>query len=200
MRLARRLLAWSRDLVSHLLAPLHAGHGEHAGTLSPAARGIVYQLEQGLGTIETAPAAAQLRDLRAEDRAALRKLGVRVGRHVVFVPALLGADAIAARVALCNAQLPAGRGLAAPRPGAPSLATDEDLPPAIYASIGYPAFGARAIRADLVDGIAARLSGGARAGDIASRLGCRAAAIPSVREALVSGRNPRAADRDRRYG
>jgi hypothetical protein len=119
---------------------------------------------------------------------------------VVFVPALLGADAIAARVALCNAQLPAGRGLAAPRPGAPSLATDEDLPPAIYASIGYPAFGARAIRADLVDGIAARLSGGARPGDIASRLGCRAAAIPSVREALVSGRNPRAADRDRRYG
>jgi ATP-dependent RNA helicase SUPV3L1/SUV3 len=200
MRLARRLLAWSRDLVSHLLAPLHAGHGEHAGTLSPAARGIVYQLEQGLGTIETALAAAQLRELGAEDRAALRKQGVRVGRHVVFVPALLGVDAIAARVALCNAQLGPGRGLAAPRPGAPSLATDEDLPPAIYSSIGYPAFGARAIRADLVDGIAARLSAGARPGDIASRLGCRAAAIPSVRDALAGGRDPRASDRDRRYG
>jgi len=200
LRLARRLLAWSRDLVSHLLAPLRAGHGEHAGTLSPAARGIVYQLEQGLGTIETAPAAAQLRELGAEDRATLRKQGVRVGRHVVFVPALLRVDAIAARVALCNAQLGPGRGLAAPRPGAPSLATDEDLPPAIYSSIGYPAFGARAIRADLVDGIAARMASGARAGDIASRLGCRAAAIPSVREALAGGRDPRAADRDRRYG
>ncbi len=199
LRLGRRLLAWSHDLVSHLLAPLRAGDHGHSGTVSPAVRGIVYQLEQGLGTIETAPAAAQLRELGAEDRAALRKLGVRVGRHVVFVPALLGADAVAARVALCNAQLGPGRGpgrgLAIPRPGAASLATDEDLPPAIYTSIGYPAFGARAIRADLVDGIAARLSGGARDGDIASRLGCRAAAVASVREALAGGRAPRGGTR-----
>ena len=201
LRLGRRLLAWSRDLVSHLLAPLRAGHGTNAATLSPSARGIVYQLEQCLGTIETAPAAAQLRALDSEDRAALRKLGVRVGRYVVFVPALLGADAIAARIALCNAQLGPGRGLAAPRPGAPSLATDEDLPPAIYTSIGYPAFGARAIRADLVDGIAARIAGGARPGDIASRLGCRAAAVASVRDALARGNHPSAGvDRDRRYG
>ena len=205
LRLGRRLLAWSRDLVSHLLAPLHAGSGAQAEPLSPAARGIVYQLEQGLGTIEAAAAAAQLRELGSEDRAALRKRGVRVGRHVVFVPALLGADAIAARVALCNAQLGARRGIAAPRPGAASLATDEDVPPAIYASVGYPAYGERAIRADLVDGIAARLSGGARAGDIASRLGCRVGAVTSVREALAArgepGRGaPGAADRDRRYG
>jgi len=203
LRLGRRLLAWSRDLVSHLLAPLRAGDavdgGVALGALSPAARGIIYQLEQGLGTIETATAAAQLRALDSEDRAALRKLGVRVGRHVVFVPALLGKDAIAARVALCNAQVGPGRGLAAPRPGAPSLATDADLPPAIYASVGYPAFGARAIRADLVDGIAARLLGGARPADLASRLGCRVAAVASVRDALARGSHP-GADRDRRYG
>ena len=205
LRLGRRLLAWSRDMVSQLLAPLHAGAGAQAEPLSPAARGIVYQLEQGLGTIEAAAAAAQLRELGSEDRAALRKRGVRVGRHVVFVPALLGADAIAARVALCNAQLGAGRGIAAPRPGAPSLEIDEDVPRAIYASVGYPAYGARAIRADLVDGIAARVAGGARAGDIASRLGCRVASVASVREALAArgepGREARAAaDRNRRYG
>ena len=203
LRLGRRLLAWSRDVVSHLLAPLHAGQGApsspSSSPLSPAARGIIYQLEQGLGTIETAPAAVQLRELGSEDRAALRKLGVRVGRHVVFVPALLAADAIAARVALCNAQLGVGRALAAPRPGAPSLATDADLPSAIYTSIGYPVFGARAIRADLVDGIAARLFGGARAADVASRLGCRVAAVASVREALAGGARP-TSDRDRSYG
>ena len=49
LRLARRLLAWSRDLVSHLLAPLHAGTGEHAGALSPAARGIALPAGAGAG-------------------------------------------------------------------------------------------------------------------------------------------------------
>ncbi len=184
LRLGRRLLAWTRDLVSQLLAPLRAaGDG-----LSGAARGIVYQLEQGLGTIPAAAAAGQLHALASEDRAALRDRGIRVGRHVLFVPGLLAANAIAARVALCNAQLGPGSPLQPPRPGAPSVAIEPELPPAIYASIGYPAFGARAIRADLVDGIAARLQGGARLPDIASRLGCRIAGVASVRDALASAR------------
>ena len=189
LRLGRRLLAWTRDLVSGLLAPLRAGGGD----LSAAARGLLYQLEQGLGTIPARDAAAQLQSLAGNDRAALRRLGVRVGRHVVFVPALLSADAIAARVALCNAHLAPGRSAALakpidlPRPGATSLRTDPDIPPPSYAAIGYPVFGARAIRADLADGVADRLRAGARPPDIASRLGCRVSEIASVRDAFLDG-------------
>jgi len=187
LRLARRLLAWTRDLVSGLLAPLL---GASAADLSAAARGLIYQLQQGLGTIPALEAAPQLQSLTSDDRTALRRIGVRVGRHVVFVPALLSADAIAARVALANAHIAPGRAPARlidlPRPGTASLRVDPDLPAPSYAAIGYPAFGARAIRADLADGIAARLRGGARPPDIASRLGCRVAEIASVRKALLS--------------
>ncbi|HXI56192.1 MAG TPA: helicase-related protein, partial [Polyangia bacterium] len=44
LRLGRRLLAFARDLVAELLAPLPAADE----TLEPAARGIVYQLHQNL--------------------------------------------------------------------------------------------------------------------------------------------------------
>jgi ATP-dependent RNA helicase SUPV3L1/SUV3 len=181
LRLTRRLLAWTRDLVAALLAPLRAT----GPALSAATRGILYQLEQGLGTIPAHAAAPQLRALDSESRAALRQLGVRVGRHVVFVPRLLVADAVSARVALCNAQLGPGAPLESPRPGAASLRALPQLPAPSYASIGYPVFGARAIRADLVDGIGARLLGGARVTDIASRLGCRVADVASVRATFL---------------
>ena len=81
------------------------------------------------------------------------------------------------------------------------MATDPELPAGFYASIGYPCFGARAIRADLVDGIAARLLAGAHPADIASRLGCRIAAVGAVRDAFTGPRGdaPRGPD-DRRDG
>ena len=182
-----------------LLAPLHAGHGEHAGTLSPAARGIIYQLEQGLGTMRRAGSGAAARARRRGPRRA-RKQGVRVGRHVVFVPALLRVDAIAARVALCNAQLGPGRGLAAR--GRAAVAGHRRGSVALESIPRSATRRSARARSAPISSTAwpARLSAGARPGDIASRLGCRAAAIPSVRDALTGGRDPRASDRARRYG
>src|SRR6185503_7741586 len=46
-RVQRRLVAWTRDLVGTLLAPLRR---RPPRSLSAAVRGLVYQLEQGLGT------------------------------------------------------------------------------------------------------------------------------------------------------
>ena len=60
LRLHRRLVAWTRDWVAQLLAPLR---DERLASLGPAARGLVYQLEQGLGTVLVASAREQVREL-----------------------------------------------------------------------------------------------------------------------------------------
>jgi ATP-dependent RNA helicase SUPV3L1/SUV3 len=182
LRLGRRLLAWTRDLVAELMAPLRPRSPE---ALSAAARGLLYQLEQSLGTVPARDARAQIRALTDEDRRALRRLRVRVGRHVVFVPPLLEPPALRARLALCNALLGPGARLPPPPPGAVSLRPEPAAPPEVYAAIGYPVFGARAIRADMVDGISARLFGGAAPADVAGRLGCGVADVASVRAAFV---------------
>ena len=57
-RILRRLRAWSRDFVDDVLGPLR---DPRTAALSPAARGLAYQLEQGLTTIGTAQARDQLR-------------------------------------------------------------------------------------------------------------------------------------------
>ena len=189
MRLGRRLVAWTRDLVAELLAPLHRAS---PGKLSAAARGVLYQLEQGLGTIPAASARAQLDGLGPADRTGLRACGVRVGRHVVFVPVLLAPAAVATRVALCNAYMPipdvgAPPRLTAPEPSLVSLPVDPRVPEPAYAAIGFPAYGARAVRANQVDAIAARVFEGARDAELASRLGCTVAELPSVRAAFAAG-------------
>jgi ATP-dependent RNA helicase SUPV3L1/SUV3 len=191
LRLGRRLLAWTRDLVAELVTPLRSARD--GAELSPAARGLLYQLEQSLGTVSARDAIEQLRALDPASRARLGRLGVRLGEHVVYVPALLNPGAIQTRAALCNAYLtgtlPGPRSarvrIEPPRPGAVSLRVAPAVPTPAYAAIGYPVFGSRAIRADLVDAVGARLRGRARAQDVASRLGCPSTEVESVRAAFA---------------
>jgi len=189
LRLGRRLLAWARDLVAELVAPLRSARDEPE--LSPAARGLLYQLEQSLGTVSARDALEQLEALDPAMRTRLGRLGVRLGQHVVYVPALLAPGVIRTRAALCNAYLGGNAGprrervrIEAPRPGAVSLRVEPAVPVPAYAAIGYPVFGARAIRADQVDAVGARLRGHARAHDVASRLGCPPTEVESVRAAF----------------
>lgn len=201
LRLHRRLLAWTRDLVGGLLALLDpaatadrhssdhlAARTSAAVPLSPAARGLLYQLEQSLGAIPARGASEQLVALTSTDRQALRRRGVRVGRHVVFVPALGRPEAMRARVALANAFFAPSVRVTVPAPSAVSLPVTRENPDQLYAAVGYPAFGARAIRADFVDSVGTRLLGGAPANDVASRLGCSTDEIPAVRRAFAHRR------------
>lgn len=147
-RIQRRLVSWSRDLVNELLAPLRVPVVERLGS---DARGLVYQLEQGLGTIHRAAARDQLRRLGGRDRKRLESMGVRVGARLIWLPRLLRADALAIRAQLCSAALPRGVSLPAPRPGAVALIPDDEVDLDAYTALGYPVFGTRALRADIVE-------------------------------------------------
>jgi ATP-dependent RNA helicase SUPV3L1/SUV3 len=147
LRLGRRLLAFSRDVVDELLTPLR---GEESERLGPAGRGLLYQLEQGLGTTLADDAASQLRDLEPDERARLRRLGIVLGHSVIYAPALLAPAALRLRRILCAAQLWPDRLEAIP-PHARSFPADPAVPARLYTALGFPVRGNRAVRADLVD-------------------------------------------------
>ncbi len=180
-RVHRRLVAWARDAVNDLLAPLRA---PPVAALSASARGIVYQLERGLGTAlanGARGAALQIADLDDADRLGFAEIGVEIGRAVVFVPSLLKAKSVARRVALVRAAF-GDRAPPLPNPGATSFRAARFDPDACSA-VGYPVFGLRAIRADIAERAAAGFQGDL---DFLARLvGCPIREAESIAAALA---------------
>jgi ATP-dependent RNA helicase SUPV3L1/SUV3 len=189
LRIARRLLAWTRDMVSHLLAPLRRVPPQE---LTPPARGIVYQLEHGLGIATTDAAREQLRALAPRDHKLLRAMDVRVGRRLLWVQSLLEPQMVLQRAALCSAWF--GAPVRVPRAGVLSLRADQQ--PQVSFALGYPVFGGRALRADLAERIEAAIGREASQGpwvpsqQLVSLLGCDDAELAAVLEAFGCRRQP----------
>ncbi len=146
-RIERRLQAWARDLVDGLLAPLV----RLEQTAPDGLRGLMYQLRQGLGTIDRHDAKAQLRTLRAAERVHLQQAGVHIGRAVIYLPALLRARALRRRAALVRAWIDRGRPLPDISPAAASTPARDGVAPEDYLRLGYVVVAARAVRADLLE-------------------------------------------------
>jgi ATP-dependent RNA helicase SUPV3L1/SUV3 len=113
-RIERRLLAHTRDLVADLLSPLSLP-GEQSAPL----RGLLYQLEQGLGSVGRREAAAGLLALTDRDRQQLVQAEIIEGRHALFSRPSFSAQRMRVRAVLCRlsdpsvASLPAGFELSA---------------------------------------------------------------------------------------
>jgi ATP-dependent RNA helicase SUPV3L1/SUV3 len=171
-RIVRRLRALSRDLVEEALGPLR---DPRTSRLGAAGRGLLYQLEKGLGTAGGSEARAQLRALDERDRALLVDLGVVLGRRTVHAAPLLEPAALRRRLALCAAF--AGRALPVAA-GAPSAPAAAGVEPRLWAAAGYVAIGPRLVRADVAERVEALVAEAARAGtfaappELAPLLGC----------------------------
>jgi ATP-dependent RNA helicase SUPV3L1/SUV3 len=163
----------------------------HLGQLGPAARGIVYQLEQGLGTVLVADAQAQLRQLETSDRSRLGRAGIKLGRRVLYAAPLLRPEALSVRRALCQAFLGPGSVLDLPSPAMRSIPPADDVDDETYAALGFPVFGGLALRADEVESLAARIAGGLREQAVAQRLGCDLETAAAVHAALGQPRRRR---------
>jgi ATP-dependent RNA helicase SUPV3L1/SUV3 len=159
-RVHRRVLAFARDVVTELLGGLRdvaAASTESSTSIvaSAAVRGLVHRLEQGLGTVLASEIADVGEVLDANARAALERAGLVLGTAVAYVPAGLAPSAIAARLALATTWYAAGRALRPPSGGAVSFPAGRGVDHAAYAAIGFPVFGGRALRADIVERVAA---------------------------------------------
>jgi len=123
--------------------------------LPAGARGIVFQLCESLGVLPRRPIEQQLSQLGEEDRKALARLGVRVGVYSLYFPSMLKPVPIRLRAGLW--MVSKGRETIPPLPveGRTSMDLPRDAERDFYAAIGYLPLGDHAIRADMVERLAA---------------------------------------------
>jgi ATP-dependent RNA helicase SUPV3L1/SUV3 len=123
--------------------------------LPAGARGVVFQLCENLGVLPRRPIEEQLAQLADEDRKALAKLGVRVGVYSLYFPSMLKPVPIRLRAGLW--MVANNRDTIAPLPaeGRTSMDLPQGAERAFYAAIGYLPLGDHAIRADMVERLAA---------------------------------------------
>ena len=82
-----RLTAWLSNHVATLLKPLIDLAGDQA--LSGMARGIAFRLVENLGILERRAVLEDVRGLTQDERAGLRRHGVRFGAYHIYIPVLL---------------------------------------------------------------------------------------------------------------
>ncbi len=123
--------------------------------LPAGARGVIFQLCEGLGVLPRRPIEEQLAQLSEEDRKALARLGVRVGVFSLYFPSMLKPVPIRLRAGLW--MVAKGRETIPPLPaeGRTSMDLPRDAERDFYAAIGYLPLGDHAIRADMVERLAA---------------------------------------------
>jgi ATP-dependent RNA helicase SUPV3L1/SUV3 len=133
--------------------------------LAGAARGLVFQLSEALGSLPAMAVASQRAALAASDRRRLAKLGVRCGTESVFLDGVLkGAAAVLRGLlwAVWKGETPPvpPRGTAAAR--------DRSVSEAAYAAMGWRVLGPQVLRVDRVERLAATARRLARQGPFAA--------------------------------
>ena len=148
-KVRRRLAAWLDAEMQRNFGPLSSAS---SAASTGAMRGILFALQQGLGSTSRKSVTRAVTGLTADERRALGRAGVSLGRLNLYFSALL-----APRVLEWRALLHA---LRAPGPlpgslGAPSLGVDPRIAAATYAACGYQVAGPRAVRVDRLEHVAA---------------------------------------------
>ena len=158
-----RLRSWFGTVA---VRPLRALHQLSNADLQGAARGLAFQLCEGLGSITRSQARAQIAALQPADRKALRAAGVRLGAEGIFLPALTKPAAIRLR-AILWAVWNEAETIEPPAPGRVTVAADTSVPDGFYAAVGFLEYGGRAIRLDILDRLSVRLKNLGRKGPFA---------------------------------
>ncbi|MEA2849875.1 MAG: ATP-dependent helicase [Rhodospirillaceae bacterium] len=149
----KRAAAWVETRIRLGLSELMDARA--TAELPAGARGIIFQLCEGLGVLPRRPIEQQLAELGEEDRKALARLGVRVGVYSLYFPSMLKPVPIRLRAGLW--MIARNRETIPPLPaeGRTSMDLPRDAEREFYATIGYLPLGDHAIRADMVERLAA---------------------------------------------
>src|SRR6185437_13604304 len=149
----KRAAAWVETRIRLGLSELMDARA--TSELPAGARGIIFQLCENLGVLPRRPIEQQLAELGEEDRKALARLGVRVGVYSLYFPSMLKPVPIRLRAGLW--MVAHNRETIPPLPveGRTSMDLPRDAARDFYAAIGYLPLGNHAIRADMVERLAA---------------------------------------------
>lgn len=175
------------ETVLENLIPLEEGK-----ELEGAAKGIAFQVYEALGIIRRKDVEELIGNLTEDDRRALRQHHIRLGPVLAFIPALNKPAAVKLRAILWS--LWNSKELPAPTPnaGATSVTVTsiDNLDPQFFQSVGYPVYGPRAIRVDMLDRLISAIFDGAEHGEFKAKhemaewLGCSIPDLYQVLEAM----------------
>ena len=163
-RVQKRLRTW---LEVHLEAVIPQLLQLARSDLSGGARGIVFQVLEGLGNAPAEGLRPMVKELDDQGRKDLARVGIRLGTENLYIPQLLKPKPVALRGLLWSVfhgrfpeegLPPEGRVQVVRRPETP---TEYDI------ALGYQRLGGRAIRIDMVERIAALIRQAARNGPFA---------------------------------
>ena len=190
-KVRRRLAAWLEGELHRHFGPLSAVAD---ASTSGALRGILFALQQGLGSAGRKGVSRAVSALTAEERRELGRFGVSLGRLNLYFSSLLAPDVLQWRALL--------HGLRQPGPlpgplGSPSIAIEAGVAGAAYSACGYQPVGPRAVRVDRLEHLAAAARRADRDGSFAiSREMLTAAGVGAddMREMLAALGFPRADD------
>ena len=179
---------WVKNYIRAVLEPL-AALEQTEGMAEPVAA-ICKKLHEALGIVPREEIEGHTAALVPEMRQALRAKQVRLGPVLVFLPALNKPAGVRLRgllYALWN-----GKDLPPPLPhdGIVSVKVDESADRDFYRAIGYPIYGPRAIRIDMLDRVISAIYDGAKDGKfhaqhkMAEWLGCQIADLYDILTAM----------------
>ena len=141
------------------------GGSDAAAPLSGAAKGIAYQMFEGLGTVPTSRCWQQIAELEDNDRKRLGRLGIRFGVESVYMPDMLKPASIALRALLWNLHnAKPGAFQDAPGDGRVTPSMAKDVPDGFLVAVGYRRLGELVMRVDMVERVAHVVREAARGG------------------------------------
>jgi ATP-dependent RNA helicase SUPV3L1/SUV3 len=123
----------------------------HASPLQGVARGLAFQLYENLGSAPRLKVTRELKAIAQEDRAPLRRLGVRFGAFSIYLPVLVKPAAARLKALLWAVHQNITDIPPPPSAGLTSLPTDPGVPDGFYEAAGYRSCGARAVRIDMLE-------------------------------------------------
>lgn len=142
--------AWLGRHIAATLEPLVALENDE--TLQGSAKGIAFQVYEALGIVPREQLEDLIAGLDQETRRHLRAKHIRLGPILVFIPALNKPAAVRLRALLWGLYNDKTLPMECPKDGIVSFAVDpHTVDRNFYQSVGYPVFGGRAIRIDMLD-------------------------------------------------
>jgi ATP-dependent RNA helicase SUPV3L1/SUV3 len=153
-----RLDLWLKAHIEKFLGPLFQLAA--AEDITGIARGIAFQIVEGIGVLERQKVAEDVKGLEQPARATLRKYGVRFGAYHIYLPFLLkpAPRALATQLYVLKIDGPESKGIDAVErlaaSGRTSIAADKEVDPALYRIAGYRVCGERAVRVDILERLA----------------------------------------------
>lgn len=149
-----RIKTWVDDTIADKLKPLV--EMSKSTELQGLARGIAFQLKEGLGALKREIVADDINALDQAARAELRKYGLRFGAFNIFFPIMLKPAPADLAATLWLLKHPPENGVVPqlPRAGLTSVVVDPATPEALYRAHGFHVCGPRAIRLDILERLA----------------------------------------------